>query len=480
MGVTMDSRRRRHGRKDQPVVQVGKLFDRSPPHSQEAEMAALGCLVLDPSLVPQARVLVPPEAFYLERHAILWQAILDTWDQHGALDLTLVCARMDASGHDGDKAVDYLVDLAEQVPTATNLAHYAAVVADKARLRRAVEDMGAIMHRVYTTPVEADTVVQAMAESAASLANVDGLVESVTLTTAEVDVLECIDHRRRDVVATGVPVLDRLQGGLPRQGVVVVYGYPSSGKTTLTLTMAVGLAKGGLPVRVFSNEQGARRVAATIMSSSAGVPVHRHLNMGTQPGVEERLELDKVVADHAGLDLRLVERSLAAPQIANEVRLAHARGGPGVAIVDYLQDLPGWDSFQDSTPRIGESMRVLAQVARDLGWLVVVVSQLDKSAAKENRAPRLADGLGSSVIEQRSDFTMYVWRPHQGERPEQTGDEVVDRANRRRYVNRQRRVEVGIIKNKYGPLGTRQAAMDLSCLSFRDPTDDELHDWADR
>ena len=60
------------GRDARPSVDVGRLFDLLPPHSPEAEMALLGSMILDPTVIGDVLPLVAkPDAFYLARNWVL-------------------------------------------------------------------------------------------------------------------------------------------------------------------------------------------------------------------------------------------------------------------------------------------------------------------------------------------------------------------------------------------------------------------------
>src|SRR3954470_18049565 len=64
-----------------------------------------------------------------------------------------------------------------------------------------------------------------------------------------------------DTVATGFPSLDRvLAGGLRRKDLVVLGGDVGSGKSALTLSIAMRAAGAGIPTLYFSGEMGPERI----------------------------------------------------------------------------------------------------------------------------------------------------------------------------------------------------------------------------
>src|SRR4051812_26008146 len=77
--------------RDKPVLALDKLFDKPPPHSLLAEMALLGGMILDPTIIHDViSVLKSPEAFFLESHAAIYAALIKTYDQKQAGNLVLL------------------------------------------------------------------------------------------------------------------------------------------------------------------------------------------------------------------------------------------------------------------------------------------------------------------------------------------------------------------------------------------------------
>lgn len=473
--------------RDRPVtvVPMERLMGREVPRSLEAEMSLLGCMILDPrEVIPDVVRRVDAVHFYSERHGVLFRAIVDVYQAAGDVDLTQLIAHLDRQSKTAQVGgADYLMELVNSVPTAVNAPHYAAVVLDRARLRRLIEACGLVMHEVYQGVDDGPELVARALDRVAELARDGGVRAPATLGRVELEVLDELVKGKPAMFHTGLAEVDRIADGVPRQGVWTIFGYPAGGKTTFALTVGMNLARAeGIPVRVVSFEQRAMRVAATLLSQAAGVNVHGMLNQGRRPTIQELDRLEAVARDHAGLDFAMFEDAMDPNAIFAEASLLRDKHERGVVIVDYLQDIPPFGRFVDLTPRITEAMRVLARIARELGWLVVVVSQLDKSAGKKNRQPQLSDGLGSSAIEQRSDLISYVWRPHQREpcppRPAVNAHPFGhEDAAYRSWLVRYQRTRIGVIKNKYGPVGNTDLVFEGSLMRFRDPTDDERYNY---
>lgn len=492
--------KRRHWRTGQggpkPLVQraplsASSMFDKPPPQALEAEMGLLGSMILDGRIVPEVMRLVRERHFYSEAHSVIFRCIEAVWRKNqGNVDLILMVDQL-RSNVTGERTeldlvggVEYLEALANSVPTALGWQHYAKVVSEKARMRKAIDIGGELVHQLYLSgdAGDANEAIVGALDSLAKIARGSVGREPAYLGATADALIQSLQEGHRETIPTGVAAIDGLCDGLPQQGVVAVFGYPSGGKSTLTLTVALSLAMGSdvrepLPVRVCSFEQGPRRVTATLLSAWSGVRVHTHMNRGTVPTTEEMERMAESAAGFNEVDFAMYEDNLDPPTLFAEISAVAARKPRGVLVVDYVQDIPPFGEFTEATPRIGEAMRILARIARELGWLVLVVSQLDKAAGKANRRPKMSDGLGSSAIEQRSDLMLFVWRPHQHDSMPQVDDTLQQERARNVWNARRGRTVIGVIKNKYGTIGSREMMFDGSVMRFREATEEEKRTW---
>lgn len=122
-------------------------LDRLPPHSLEAEQAALGCAILDKSLIDRLR----PEYFYDLRHQNLAVVLYKMSCQCLPFDIVTIHNflgdKIDEIGGDS-----YLAALPEQTPSAANFPYYEAILAEKYALRLAIRTATDILSRAYEFP----------------------------------------------------------------------------------------------------------------------------------------------------------------------------------------------------------------------------------------------------------------------------------------------------------------------------------------
>ena len=119
------------------TAELGKLFDRMPPHSLEAEMSLLGSMILDHSVTGDVlQAIRSSDSFYSQQHGAIFDALVETYDVHHSGDLVQLVHSLESKGVLEDiGGGEYLVQLAESVPTSVNAPHYARIVSEKHKLR---------------------------------------------------------------------------------------------------------------------------------------------------------------------------------------------------------------------------------------------------------------------------------------------------------------------------------------------------------
>jgi len=92
-------------------------------------------------------------------------------------------------------------------------------------------------------------------------------------------------------------------------------------------------------------------------------------------------------------------------------RLHRQTGKLGLIVVDYLQLLSPTDPKVPREQQVAEMSRGLKALAKELDVPVLVLSQLNRAAEKENRSPKLSDLRESGSIEQDADVVLMLARP---------------------------------------------------------------------
>lgn len=472
----------------QIVIPLVPLFGKSVPHDPEAEATIVGTLFWNPVFAPDIFRALAEEDFYDPKIAHTFAACKEVFLRTRTIEHALVLSELNPE--DRVERAIYLNELITSADgTESVWEHFAKIVKDKSRARKLIKICAEAAHLAYTASDEINQSIATTFEKVAQIARNDSQSDVVQLVDAADQVIEMMASGNPLNLRTGISAFDNIAGGVPKSGVWAIFAPPNAGKTTFALraciNMAMGLpASGAHPaqakrvVRYFSVEQPAVRAAATILSQDTGRSVHDLINnfKATKVQVDETTEAR---LKWGVVNFGFFQESKDPNQLFAECLALSTKHEHGVLVMDYIQDTPPFDRFIDQTPRIAESMRILSRIARELGWLVIVVSQIDKASSKANQSPKLTDGIGSSSIEQRADVISYVWRPNQREvSPPYELDEF-QRPTKvwQQWFNRNRRVRIGIIKSKYGACGVADMMYTGKSMNFVEPPDDVKDDW---
>ena len=108
-----------------------------PPHSLEAEQSVLGGLLLDNEAVDRSATWSAPSDFYSDAHRIIYRHIVQLIADGKPADVVTVAEALASTQKlDYVGGLAYLGALAQNMPTAANIRHYAKIVRERSILRQ--------------------------------------------------------------------------------------------------------------------------------------------------------------------------------------------------------------------------------------------------------------------------------------------------------------------------------------------------------
>jgi replicative DNA helicase len=390
-------------------------------------------MILNPTqAIPEIVGLVDRgDYFYNERHAAIFEAVIDIYNKHQSGDLVLILNYLDERGQKESVGGDsYLVELANGVPSAVNAPFYAKVVAGKARLRRLIEACGQVIYDAYHVgdfgPEGAQEVID-RAESAvfeiAQQSEKSDPQKLAELLQLEWDRIEASEGRGITGLATGYCDMDDVLSGLQPGEMIILAARPSMGKTALALNLAEQVAFGGrtpwqshadhpaTPVGFFSLEMNKSSVVQRLISSYSGVDSHR-IRTGMLAGDDGQRIMD-ACGQLAKAPLYVDDMpGLTVLQLRARARRMVAQHGVKAIFVDYLQLLTAPAQARESRQvEVSAISRQIKALARELNVPIVCLAQLNRGAEqRERNRPRMSDLRESGSIEQDADVVLLLHR----------------------------------------------------------------------
>ena len=432
---------------------------RVPPQTLETEAALLGALMIRPEGMFEVSDVLSPDAFYSEKHRIIYRAMMALYGKSEPIDIESVRTRLaDQNQLEQIGGISYLGQLVSEVPAASNARHYANQVQKKYMLRALIDAGEFVAELGYEEAEELDETLDKAEKriyevtSSPTLSKFTSLKETLTDAWARLEYL----HEHKDEmrgVRTGFRDLDNMLAGLQKSDLIILAARPSMGKTALALDIARQTAVShGTVVGIFSLEMSAQQLVDRMVAAEARVNSWNlrtgHINEQDDwtriHDAYEKLSAAPIfIDDQPGtniLKMRAVARRL------------KRENGLGLLIVDYLQLMvPTNTRAADSmVQHVTEISRSLENLARELDVPVLALSQLSRAVEQRGGKPRLSDLRDSGSIEQDADVVMFIHRDDK-RNPES------DRPNI---------AEILVEKHRNGPVGQVELFFDEKRTTF--------------
>ena len=211
---------------------MNEMIDRVPPHNHEAEQSVIGAVFLEPqALITAAEVLIP-EDFYRVAHQKIFSTMLALSDKGQPIDVVTVTEELTAKKELEDiGGISYLTEIANVVPTAANIMHYAKIVEEKSLLRRLIRVATQIVEDGYTREDEVEALLSEAEKNMMEVSNRKNAGDFKHIKDVLVETYDNIEllHTQQGEV-TGIPTgftdLDRVTAGFQRNDLIIVAARP--------------------------------------------------------------------------------------------------------------------------------------------------------------------------------------------------------------------------------------------------------------
>lgn len=427
-----------------------------PPHSDEAEEAVIGALLIDNLAWEQVDEIINSDDFYRQEFRAIFSSIETLAIQFKPFDYVTVIDTLRAKGElELIGGESYITNIVERTLSAANVGVYARLVRDKSILRQMINAGNSIADLGYQ-PQERET--QAVLEQAEQ--SIFNIAESYNKNTAEGFVTlkqvaaETFKEIQRlsqsDTTITGLPTgwrdYDEITSGLHDGDLIIVAARPAMGKTTFALNLATSVAiKQKKNVAIFSLEMPRKQLGMRILSSLGKVPL-KHIRTGKLSNSELQ-KMMSATALMSNAPLHIDDNSILTPtELRSKCRrLVRQHGELGLIMVDYLQLMQVRGNDDNRVNQVSEISRSLKLLAKEFNCPVIALSQLNRSVEqRSNKRPVMSDLRDSGAIEQDADVITFIYRDavyaseDEPERQDNKTAEII--------LGKQRNGEIGTVK----------------------------------
>lgn len=423
------------------------------PHSVEAEQSVLGGLLQEASNFDSVSEILSEKDFFKAPHRKIFRAMAQLMEREQPIDVITVSEFLSAEDElVGAGGLDYLSDLATEVPSSANVVAYAKIVRERATLRQLISAATEISKASYNPGGLASDELLQLAEKRVLEISEErpkegGFVDVNALLKQTIEKIDFLFNSEDDLtgIPTGIQELDEKTSGWQSGELVILAARPSMGKTALALNFveAAVFSREQQPCLVFSLEMPADALVMRMLSSVGRIDQGRlrngslieedwpKLEMAARKLKDKKLFID----DTAGLSPNEVR--------ARVKRIVREHGNPSMIMVDYLQLMQVPGSTEGRTQEISEISRSMKALAKEYECPVVCLSQLNRGVEQRpNKRPMNSDLRESGAIEQDADVILFIYR-----------DEYYNEDSQEKGV-----AELIIGKQRNGEIGTCRAA----------------------
>lgn len=374
------------------------------PNDAEAEESILGGLMTDPVNIHTAMAQLNVDDFFIEPHKIVFRAIGDLVSQNFPVDVVTVGNLLKIRKQQSIKLNGFVGGFVG------NFDAHIRVVKNLSKRRRAQALMEDARGEVGTTGDIDAMIARHCAEMMAI--TTDRRNDPVSLGDAGLQAMKDIEKAMSAGdegagIKTGFAGWDQHTGGMFLTDQIVIGARPGVGKTVLATNICTNAALNKVHSLIVNVEMPAAQIATRVLSSKTGIE-----NFQLRRGKIADEDIYKV-GQEGGLlyDLPvwiLAERNWNRA-VAQVKAMKYQNPMLSIVVWDYLQDFE-YDGRHGMERRLAlsEMSRQGKALAKDLGLVSILLSQIDRKNDKDNKAPVMADLRECGDIEQHGDFITFL------------------------------------------------------------------------
>ena len=386
------------------------------PQSEESERAVLAAALLSPHVIPLISGRLVAEDFYLERHQLIYQTMIDLQENGSEIDLRTLQASLELRGSlRGDRR--FRLSRGAR-PRFAGSWTYRDLCRDRQRAIGASASGLGLQRDHQQLPTrrarrrhctrrgrEDDPLVLGKRRTQTGFSPLSQVYEATVAT---------LEERAGGVLGlpTGFYDWDRMTQGLVKGNLIIIAGRPGMGKTSFAVNIAQHVAlRENKSVGIFSLEMGEEELAQRILASESDLPFGSVRAGRLSQGQWTQL-------------YDTIRRTTAAPlfiddspnpsllEISSKARRLKAEHGLDLLVIDYLQLMSAGGRYESRQLEISAISRGLKQLAKEAEIPVIALSQLSRQPERRagDHRPQLADLRESGSIEQDADMVCFIYR----------------------------------------------------------------------
>jgi replicative DNA helicase len=392
------------------------------PHSQEAEEALIGSMLIDAGQFAVIANFLAASHFYILRNAWVWEAMERLHTAGDSIEFITVVNELRGMGRlEQIGGVGYLSHTIADAATAIHAEAYGQIVRRAYTRRQLLETANAIAQLARNEEIDITNVIQ----------QAEGLLYEVTTAHSTTQrgqpqllasiIPEYIDRAGEELdhgspfIPTPYTDLNAKIGGLRQGAVYYIAGHSGNGKSALMTSIAKWQAeqgiKGLITTMEMSQDEHLERMTAMLTGISADTIARREFDGTTW---EQLLAAWQGMGDSMGQSLAFWDTPTSTiPSLRRAIQQTRKKlGGLDVVWVDHLRLMESEQRTPNMADRVAEITRGLKNLAKSEQVAIVPLVQFNNSAPQSALdRPTIQYAYGGSSIKHDADYIFVLHRP---------------------------------------------------------------------
>ncbi|GAB3882801.1 replicative DNA helicase [Spirosoma agri] len=377
------------------------------------EAMVLGSVINFPKLAStMVQYIKKPVVFYNRQHQAVYQAIVSLYQEGEPIDLVIINRWLRANKAEETIDAVFLTELTGQGNLNSIYRHCNLLF--QLAIKRYLASYGADLRRLS---LEADTdPLKLLSTLAGNIDSILGNLASMQEKTANdymnevfTDIIEKQDGRKKGILFD-VKELDERTGGFAPGNYIVLAAGTGMGKTGFmihAIRHQCLIEKN--PIGVVTLEMSGAEYMARLIAAETDYS-NSELNRAMSVDVSTLYQRTGRLVD---MPLHIHDKPVESIELQYIIREWVRRKKVKMVVIDYIQ-LVEDPRYPNARDRVSAMSRALKNLARELGIVIVAVSQMSRDWEKRkefDKRPQLSDLKETSQLEQDGNAVLFLFRP---------------------------------------------------------------------
>ena len=375
-------------------------MDYPVPNTTEYEHRLLATIIQDNSLATEIMSIIKRDMFSNEHTQKIWDVFVDMYYKREKIDLLTIFPKVD-----NKYFIDNVLN-AEKEFSATGTMQLALSFLDTYIKRKAYFSAVDILQRI-NAGATSDSIREQFDRFSTKV--IEGIGDKIADDAESIanELADDIEKGNRTRVSTHIRTLDYYTyGGFGGGNLVILAARPSVGKTTIAMQIAQAASADLNRTLVFSLEMTKQELVQRLIQSTGLISQYQFCT-----NTIDWENYEKAISQVINGNLLINDEAYNINEIRQKIVMACQTQKIKMVMIDYLQLIKGANPILSKADQVGELTSILKQTAKQCKIPILVLAQLNRASAIENRSPQLYDLRDSGCIEQDADIVIMLERP---------------------------------------------------------------------